>query len=253
MSVFANNHYYHQQVKRMIIAFGELFTGISIKKQEKDRTKHQEYPVPVAYAPKNKWVSRTTEQPDLMAPQVEITLPRITFEMVQMRYAPERKIGFNGAYVVGNIAGVRSKIFSPAPWDVTFNLYSYTKDQTDSLQILEQILPYFQPFMTLNYEILPEYQIKKDVPIVLTNTTIEDGYEGSPDNMRQVIQTFTFTLPLDLFGPIPASGKVIKDAFVNVGFLFPNKATVQYESKVDPLTANKYDIHSIIDTVRYFP
>lgn len=252
MSVFEHNHYYHQQVKRMIIAFGELFTGISIKKQEKSGKKYQEYPVPVAYAPKNKWVSRTTEQPDLMAPQVEITLPRITFEMAQMRYAPERKIGFNGAYVVGNIGGVRSKLFSPAPWDVTFNMYSYTKDQTDSLQILEQILPYFQPFMTLNYEVLPEYQIKKDVPVTLIDTSIEDSYEGSPDNMRQVIQTFSFNFQLDLFGPVPASGKVIKEAFINVGFLFPNPPTMQFSATVTPREANKYDAHTIIEATRHY-
>ena len=250
MSVFTNNYSYHQSVKRFIIAFGNLFAGIGIEKHEKDGSVRGTRTVPIAACPRNKWVSRQFEQPDLMAPQVEISLPRITFEMVEIKYAPERKIGFQGAYVLGNQDGKRTKIFNPAPWDAMFNLYTYTKDQTDSLQIMEQILPFFQPSLTLNYEVLPEFQVKKDVPITLMNVQSQDTYAGSPEEYRDVIQTFTFATKLDFFGPMPSSGSVIKKALIDFAYLFPNPPHSQYEAKVDPLTADKDDVYTIIETTR---
>lgn len=248
MTMFTQ-YFYHQQIKKFILAFGNLFSDITIQKHEKNGTIHQEIVVPIAYAPKNKWVARVNEQNDFMVPQVEITLPRITFEMVDMKYAPEKKIGFSGAYVLGTSGSTRTKIYNPSPWDVTFNLYSYAKDQTDSLQILEQILPYFQPFLTVNYEVLPAYQIMKDVHISLVDSKVEDLYEGSPDNVRQVIQTFTFNATLDFFGPLAASSSVIKDVLVDFAWQFPNKAHTRYEAKVDPLSANVDEVYIIIETI----
>lgn len=250
-SLFKNKYFYHQHIKKFLIAIGEVFNDVTVRKHEQDGTYHQNIEIPVAYAPRNKWVSRKKEQPDLTAPQIEIPLPRITFQVVDVKYAGERKVGVPGAYVIGTIDGKRQKIFQPAPYDVTFKLYTYTKDQTDSLQILEQILPYFQPYLIINYEVYPEFQIKKDVLVNLNNYSETDSYDGSPGEHREVIQEYTFTAPLDFFGPGPTHGEapVIKDVFINMGFMI-NAPHTQYEARVDPLTADKEDVYDIIEVVR---
>lgn len=249
MSIFQQRPFYHEHIERFIIAFGELFTGITIQKHDENGNKIQSYTVPVEYAPKNKWVSRLREQNDLQANQVKITLPRIAFEMTDIRYAPERKIGVNGTYAIGNIGGMRGKIYPPTPYDVVFSVYIATKDQHDALQIVEQIVPYFQPYMTLNYEILPEYQIKKDIQITIDAYQTEDTFEGSPEDQRTITQIFTFSAQMDFFGPTMASPAIIKNAFVEFGYEFGKQRNITVNTKVNPLTAkpdDKYTVDTII-------
>ena len=189
------------------------------------------------------------ERSDLNAHQVKMTLPRMAFEMVDIQYAPDRKIGVNGSYAVGEINGMRGKIFPPTPYDCIFELYVLTKDQNDSLQIVEQILPYFQPYMTMNYEILPEYKIFKDVPVTFQAYRTEDTYAGSPEEQRTVTTIFTFAAQMDFFGPMTATTAVIKDAIVKMGENYGKPTNITLEAKVDPITASISDSHTINTTI----
>jgi len=249
MSLFGNTPYNHQHIERFVIAFGSLFTGITVVKKDAAGKKLQSYECPIEYAPKHKWLSRVREQNDLTAPQVKMTLPRMAFEMVDIQYAPTRKIGVNGVYALGNINGIRGKIYPPTPYDVVFYLHVVSKqEKNDALQILEQILPYFQPYLTLNYEILPEYKIFKDVPITLQGYQVEDTFEGSPEDQRTITQIFTFSAQMDFFGPMLLNTAIIKDAFVNFGYEFGKPTNATVELKVNPTTASKNDIYTI-DTI----
>jgi len=169
----------------------------------------------------------------------------MSFEMIDIRYAPDRKVGVNGAYAMGNIAGNRGKIYPPTPYDVIFNVYALTKDQNDALQIIEQIIPYFQPYLSLTYEILPEYQISKDVPITMQSYQIEDAFEGSPEDVRTVNQIFTFAAQLDFFGPMITNSSIIKDVIANIGYEYQKPANTKIEVKVDPITSNVDDDYVI--------
>lgn len=251
MSSLYNNHFYHQTIKRFLVAFGELFEGLSIIKRDENGNRLQDYPVEIEYGPKNKWISRQREQPDLTAQQVQITLPRMSYEIVDIQYDPTRKVGVNGSYAVGSIGNMRSKIFNPVPYDVIIQLRSYTKDQQHSQQIMEQIVPFFQPYLSLNFEILPEFKIFKDVPILLQSYEQVDTYDTSPEELRIVQQTFTFSAQMDFFGPLIGSTGVIKDIIIS---LSEDKTfstdTVEIEIKVDPITANKNDTYIIVENIK---
>lgn len=249
MSVFGRTPFYHETIVKFITAFGELFSDITIQKRDANGAKKQVYSVPIEYAPKNKWVSRVREQNDLAANQVKITLPRMAFEMVDIRYAPDRKIGVNGVYALGTANGMRGKVYPPTPYDCIFNLYVMTKDQGDSLQVLEQILPYFQPYMTIVYEILPEYGISKDVPITLQAYQTEDTYEGSPEEQRTVTQIFTFAAQMDFFGPTVLNSAIIKNINIYLGENPITPRTVNIRVVVDPPSANKSDPHTETITI----
>ena len=251
MSIFSNTPYNHKHIERFVIAFGNLFTGITIQKKDSTGKKLQVYECPIEYAPKAKWLNRIREQNDLTANQVKMTLPRAAFEMVDIRYAPDRKIGVNGSYALGQVDGVRGKIFPPTPYDVVFYLHVISKEESqDALQILEQILPYFQPYLTLNYEILPEYRIFKDVPITLDAYQIEDTFTGSPEDQRTVTQIFTFSAQMDFFGPMVTNTAIIKDAFVKMGYQFGKPTNITIEEKVNPITASKTDTYTIDTTIK---
>lgn len=240
MSVFSENPYYHQSIKSLIIGFGSLFTDLTINKFDATGTKQQSIRVPIAYGPKNKWLSRLHEDPDLYN-NVEIVLPRMSFEISDYRYDASRKIGTVGSSITGTVGKGRAKLYNPVPYDITIQLYSMTKTQEDGLQILEQILPYFAPSMNIVIEIMPVFKIKKTIPILLQGVTSEDSYEGSPDELRTVINTFTFVAQMDLFGPINVSDKVIKIAQANIGLsdnpVSPQTNGEHYIAVVDPSNA----------------
>lgn len=139
-------------------------------------------------------------------------------------------------------------MFNPVPYDIYINLYSVTKSQTDALQITEQILPYFAPSMTINIEVLPTFSIKKDIPLLLSSVSVDDSYDGSPEEYRRVIQTFGFVAQLDLFGPTIMSNKVIKEAIANVGTNSMKNTDTTYDATVVPRQASKEDPHTIDET-----
>lgn len=215
MSVFSENPYYHETIKRFIVAFGSFFSGITLETC-KDGTTVQSIRVPIKYGPKNKWLELLNQRPDHEAVGVQVTLPRLSFEIIDYKYDAARKIGTAGNRVVGRLdGGGGAKVFNPVPYDLSVTMYSYTKDQDDALKILEQVLPYFAPHVNIEVDILPQFNMRKSIPIVLNNVEVSDNYEGSTDSLRTVLQTFNFTAKLDLFGPLYTSRKIIEHVDVN--------------------------------------
>lgn len=243
--LFKNNPYYHETIKNLITAFGSLFSDLTIVHYDDDGEKQKVIQVPIAYGPKNKWLSRLKEQPDLNKGGVQITLPRMAFEITNYRYDSTRKIGTQGTFVTGSIGDSRAKVFNPVPYDVFITLSTLAKDQDDSLKMLEQILPYFSPQLTLSVELLPQFGIRKDVPIILGDVQIADNYDGPVDQFRVVEQTFSFVAKIDLFGPILSSSKIIKQA--NVDMTTPE---TKYTAKVNPFSATKDEAHTVDETLK---
>ena len=212
-----NNPYYYETVKRFLAVFNSIFDDIVITKRNELGDIEQLVNVPIAVGPKNKWLETIKHRPELQHQQVEITLPRLASEVIEYRYAQDRKIGTVGTYVTGiDNAGARHKIYNPVPYDAIIQLHSLTKTQDESLQILEQLLPYFSPSLLIEFDVMPEYNIKKVVPVSLSSVSVLDTYEGSPDEFRTVMQTFTFTARLDLFGPVNKTVKPIYQANSNM-------------------------------------
>jgi hypothetical protein len=91
-----------------------------------------------------------------------------------------------------------------------------SKLNDDALQIIEQILPYFQPSYNLSIELVSNIGEKRDVPVVLENVTFQDDYEGNFTTRRVLIYTLRFTVKTYLFGPTPSATKdIIKKATVS--------------------------------------
>ena len=231
------NHFYNETTRRYVAVFGTLFNDIIIRRYDNDGTLKQSQKVPVNYAPMQKLLARLEADPDLRSPA--ITLPRMSFEITGMTFNPERKIGGLQKYVKGNVTtdNTLSSQYTPAPYDLNFQLNIMTKYNEDGTKILEQILPYFQPEYTPTVKILDDMDLYLDIPIVLNSVTQEDIYEGNFEERRSLIWTLDFTMKAFYFGPT-SQRKIIKFAEANV--FAPLEAT-QAEEKitVQPgLTAN---------------
>lgn len=207
--------YYHGAIRKYVIAFGNLFNDIIIQRLDLNGNRIQSILVPLAYGPKEKWLVRLVQDPNLDA-DVAITLPRMGFEITSMNYSPTRKLS-------STLKNIRLKStdfnrvdtqFIPVPYDLDFQLSIFVKNADDGAQIIEQILPFFRPEFTTQVNLIPEMKIVVDTPIVLNGVTIEDTYEGDFDTRRALIYNLTFSVKSYLYGPVTNSG-IIKRAITN--------------------------------------
>jgi len=196
------NYYYHQIIRRTIIAFGTLFNQIYIKHLDEDGNTYNEMRVPLAYGPTQKFLARLQQQAELNKP-VAITLPRLSFEMTSIQYDPTRKANITQTFKACDSSGSNiKKVFLPVPYNLGFQLNLMSKLQDDALQVTEQILPYFQPSFNLTVDLVDSIGEKRDIPIVLDNVSFTDDYEGDFSSRRILIYTFNFTVKTYLFGPV---------------------------------------------------
>ena len=196
-------YFYHEIIRKTVISFGTLFNDIHVRHQDSTGKDISQIKVPISYGPKQKFLARIQQQPELNK-ATQISLPRISFEMNNIQYDPSRKSGISQTFKASD-SGKLKKVFMPVPYNLGFELNILTKLQDDSLQILEQILPFFQPGFTLTIDLVDQIGEKRDVPMVLDNITFTDDYEGNFETRRALIYTLSFTAKTYMFGPIADS------------------------------------------------
>ena len=204
-------YFYNEIFRSVIIGFGNLFNGIEIRKDSSSLK------VPLAYGPTQKFLARLQQEADLNVP-TQMTLPRMSFEFLGLQYDPTRKSTQTQTIINQTADGDIKKNYMPVPYNMRFELSIMTKLNDDMLQIIEQILPYFQPAYHLPINFLGNLKELRDVPIQLDNISMEDDYEGNFDTRRALVYTLQFTAKTYVFGPIAdVSGDIIRK--VSVGYV----------------------------------
>ena len=196
-------YFYHEILRKTVIGFGTLFNGIEIRHQADDGQDMSRMKVPLAYGPMQKFLAKIEQQPTIQG-RPAITLPRMSFEMTNLNYDPSRKASITQTFKSGNTDNVK-KVFMPVPYNVGFMLSIATKLNDDMLQIMEQILPYFQPGLNITLNLISSINEKRDIPIILESINMSDDYEGSFDNRRAMITTMQFSAKVYMFGAVSDS------------------------------------------------
>ncbi len=239
-------YFYNEIFRSVIISFGSLFNGLEIKHKNSDDTVSV-IKVPLAYGPTQKFLARLEQQADLNKP-IQMTLPRMSFEFNGLQYDPTRKSTQTQQFYVTNPSdGTQvKKAYLPVPYNMGIELSIMTKLNDDMLQIIEQILPYFQPAYQIPVKFLTSDNAndKKDIAVNLDNITMEDDYEGNFDTRRALLYTLRFTAKTYLYGPISdVSGDVIRK--VQIGYVSGNRGTGTYDRDITysvvPKATKDYD------------
>lgn len=231
--------FYWGTTRKAIIAFGNLFNDIFIERRNSSGQVQQRFKVPLAYAPRQKMLARIEQQPNIDDQRVQVTLPRMSFEILSLGYDPRRKISpiqTNRAINTADSDLIKAQ-YAPTPYDLNINLYVYVKNQDDGLQIIEQILPYFNPDFNLSLKAIPELNILNDLPVILNSVDYQDEYEGDFAVRRAIIWTLSYTLKINYYGPVNRTG-IIRRVNAN---LFNDAALTQqlheYTATVSPENA----------------
>lgn len=247
------NDYYFGLFRKYVAVFGTLFNNIYIYRSEAG-TATQQIKVPISYGPKEKTLARLEGDPNLNRPAA-IVLPRMSFEISGVRYAPERKLPSTYFKSYKDASGAINTQYLPVPYDIDFTLSIMAKNAEDATKIVEQILPFFTPDFTPTVHLVPEMQIKMDVPVILQTVNVDDQYEGNFEQRRAIVWTLQFVMKGYIFGPVRgpqgngAARPVIKIATVNMRDMANN---IMETITVKPgLTANGQPTTSEADTIPY--
>lgn len=240
-------YYYHEIIKKNVKAFGTLFNNIQIVKTnpETGEVIRQEK-VPLAYGPKSKFLARLEQDPSTER-KVSITMPRLSFEMSDITYDASRKTSPIQKYKVTDDGESVKVQYMPVPYNLRFELGILSKTQDDALQILEQILPFFQPSFNVTVNLIPEMDEKKDLPVILNGISYEDDYEDDMMRRRSITYTLDFILKTYLYGPV-TDAKIIRKAtvFETLGDFQEHRRILRYD--VEPKATEDMNDDGVIDS-----
>ena len=250
-------HFYNEGLRKLTIAFGQLFNNIVLQNTSSTGAVTKRLRVPLAYAPKEKFIVRLEQQANLQSDrEVAITLPRLGFEITGLSYDPSRKLNKMQKIIRPKQSedGKKNNFnYTPVPYNINFSLYSFTATAENGLQIVEQILPFFQPEYTVTMNVVPEMSLVRDIPIILNNVNYEDTYNGEFTRRRAVIYTLSFTAKTYLYGPM-GNQKVIKNVQADLGA--DTAAPLAREERIivvpNPTTADADDDFGFTTTLSFF-
>ena len=241
-------YFYHEILRKIVIGFGTIFNNIEIRTKNNDGTFAQQMKVPLAYGPMSKFLALIEQQRDYKN-RMAITLPRMSFEMTGLSYDPSRKTTVTQTFTSGNQSGAK-QVYMPVPYNVDFLLSIVTKQNDDMLQIVEQILPYFQPSFNITVNLVSSIGEKKDIPIILNGITMATDYEGSFTDLPTIQYNLNFTAKAYLFGAIASeTSGLIKKVDVDMYSNTTPTAKREVRYSVTPRAVKDYNNDSITHIV----
>ena len=233
-------HFYHKRVRTAVSVFGSLFNNLYVLRQNSSGEVISQVKVPLSYAPKKSFIERLEEMKngEEAERRVAMKLPRMSFEITSMTYDAVRQLPKTNTFsssISGNNTQ-KNQFFSSVPYEIGFDINVYAKSQDDALQIVEQILPYFNPQYTVSVKPFnsDHPEIKEDVPIILSGVSFADDFEGSIGDRRTIIYTLSFTMKISFYGPISPTG-VIREVNNNLYMLVGDSDREDFQIRLQTL------------------
>lgn len=243
------NRFYNETTRRYVAVFGTLFNDIQISRKNTIGETVQTMLIPINYAPIQKILARLDQDPTFEAPAM--TLPRMSFEITAMTYNPDRKLTSLTRQTKENAdPNLLSRLYAPAPYDIEFSLNIMAKYNEDGTKILEQILPFFKPDVTVSVRMIDQFDFYLDIPVVLNSVSFEDAYEADFQTRRTLIWTLGFTLKGYYFGPV-SEKKIIKFVESNIYDEFTDTVRDAAVTAQPGLTAEGAGTEDINETVPF--
>jgi hypothetical protein len=242
-------YYYHEKTRKAVAIFGRLFNNLYVIRKNASGAVISQIKLPLSYAPKSRYIDRLRENPDLATDEdVAIKLPRASFEISNISYDTTRQLSKLSNFSKpgpSNLITKRTKMYSPVPYNLGFTLNIYAKSHDDALQVVEQILPTFNPQYTVTIKPFADKypNFVEDIPVIIQNVSFADDFDGSLQSRRTIIYTLEFEMKISYYGPLEAEGAIIRevnaDLFFNTADLTDSDKRVERLSVTpDPLNVN---------------
>ena len=242
-----SGHFYHEHIKRAVAVFGTLFNNMSVVKKNGSGNVISTIKVPLAYGPRQKFLARIQDEKHLNDPKLAIRLPRMSFEIISMTYDTNTKLQKGVTRTLASSDPTKKQtILNPVGYRMGLQLNIMTKNQDEALQLLEQILPYFQPEYTVTVKEV-QNNFKSDMPFVLQSVTMSDDYEGDFLSRRAIIYTLEFETRVRFYGPLSDKGIIrrVDATFADTEMTVNDEPYQTQKIYISPSTAQETDDYDI--------
>lgn len=203
-------HFYHKSIKKVVATFGSLFSDVTVETGNNKIIK-----VPLHYAQKQKFIEVLSNNEDIRNMYTDVALPVMGFEIVNYAYNPEKMTNpINVQHQVITKDDVQF-MFTSVPYTIGIELYLATNTIDEMYQVIEQIIPFFAPQLTVTIKDKELYDLKTNITFDLTAVSQDIQYESSFEEKRTIICNFSF-MAHTKFHSNPRSIQRIKDVIINM-------------------------------------
>lgn len=199
------DYFYNKNLRKLVVGFGSLFNNIFVNHDNPDGGNDLNIRVPITYASQEKFIRRLLEPSSINdGIRIENQLPRMSYIMTNVATDASRRRNRNTPLLsrpVGNCEANPEVITEQVPVNVGFSLFIYTRHIDDTLQIVEQIIPYFNPDHIISMA-LNSAQDNVKIPISMISNSISERYDGDMSGRRINISSFSFVAKSYIFGKV---------------------------------------------------
>lgn len=200
-------YFYNKNLRKLVVAFGSLFNNITVEHENPDGGSALQIRVPISYAPQEKFVQRLLQPSSIDdTTRIEKQLPVMSYIINTVTPDPSRrrnKFNYTIAHDVVNdeCQASGNQVLQEVPVNVAFTLYIYTRHIDDTLQIIEQIIPYFNPehIVTLT---MNEVNQNVNIPIIMGQNSISERFDGDLQSRRLNVSSMGFVAKSYIFGQV---------------------------------------------------
>jgi len=244
------SYFGHKHITRKVVTslMDWLTSRIFVEKYDNVGVPNKYINVPINYATQESFwniVKQATfinpNSPETNKVYINNILPRMAINIVGMSFSTERAMNktqkISGNYdastkTVGNIP-------TGVPWNLDIELSIMSKTIDDNFQIIEQILPYFNPTLALNLNVIDGFEpesIKFSISSVTPDTNEEFGF----DDDRVFISIITIQAKLNYYyvkyQPLGFVKEITTDYFIGKTGSEDYNKFLSYELRPDNLT-----------------
>ena len=215
---FNETYFYNATVRKVVAVFGSLFNNIYTGKEIGGKITGIAR-VPLAYGPREHFLVRIRTADNSTNSDIAIKLPRMSFEITSLAYDTSSKLNKLNVvnYPITSANGENRIVRQSSPYVLGMTLSVISRDQDSALQVLEQILPSFNPEYTISVIDMEGPGSKTDMPIVLNSVNMQDDYEGDFETSRRtIVYTLDFSIKIKFIGDSSSIKNIIKSVTVNL-------------------------------------
>ena len=218
-------YFYSSSIRRLLVAFMTTFSDIHVRRYDDSGLKteghYKDILVPIKFGPMSKYFQRRTE--DASGQRYYGQLPTMAVTFSAFSYDADRSTSSKVRRHLLDPRQYRSPVnfltdMMPTPWNIDFTLDIKTESFQDFCQIVEQIVPWFNPSVYIRVKEFETVNLERDIQVTLNGLNTEITEEIEEDGKRYVSGSLAFTAAAWMYKPIALADNMIKVIHTHYGY-----------------------------------
>ena len=213
---------YRSTIRTVCVVFASLFNNIYVRTYNPDGTISDKLQkVEIAFAGKEQyayWAEQKMRLPDGNT-EIGKRLPRMSFDLTGINIDANKQLApwvhHAGIPKLSENEPIALSSYSPLACQFDIQLSVWTKDIDTSIQILDQILPFFKPDVSVKVKENYDLPIINDITIIMNSMSKIDNYEDGFDENRLIEWDIQFTISANIWQKNPDKSNIIKEVIVD--------------------------------------